>query len=100
MPIISENSTSATSALITAFFRMKAGPEARAAGEWVGWDALTPRSLHFFNFRPAEQTGRKENQDHDQDRERGDVFVLDRAIGRPHRLDQPDRKPSEHGAGQ
>src|SRR5882724_6475269 len=98
MPIISENSTNATSALITAFFRMKAGPEVRAADEWAGWGVLTPRSLHFFHFRPAEQAGRKENQDHDQDRERRDVLVLDREVGRPHRLDQPDREPAEHGA--
>src|ERR1700760_2171302 len=99
MPIISENSTSATKAEISAFFRMKGIPAARAAGWGSGADIVT-RDSDFFDFGPAEQAGRKEDQHDDQNRERGDVLVLDRKIGRPDRLDQADQKPAQHRAGQ
>ncbi len=54
----------------------------------------------FFDFGPAEQAGRKEDQHDDQDRERGDVLVFDREVGRPQRLDQSDGEAAEHCAGQ
>src|ERR1041384_7630067 len=100
MPIISENSTSATKAEIRAFFRMKGIPEAREAGCESGVADIVTRESDFFDFRPAEQAGRKEDQHDDQDRESGDILVLDRAIGRPERLDQADQKPAQHSAGQ
>src|ERR1700761_8976560 len=99
MPIISENSTSATKAEISAFFRMKGIAGSRAAGCESGADIVTPES-DFFDFRPAEQAGRKEDQHHDQDREGGDVLVLDREISRPERLDQADQEPAQHRSGQ
>src|SRR5690349_12675796 len=98
MPIISENSTSATKADISAFFRMKGIPEAGAAGVESGADVDTRSD--FFDFGPAEQAGRKEDQHHDEDRERSDVLVLDREIGRPECLDQADQETAQHGAGQ
>src|SRR5215218_10228482 len=98
-PIISENSTSATSALIRAFLKMKAAPGAREVSlEAVV--AFTRGPSDFFDFGQAEQAGRKEDQHYDQDRERRDVLVLDREIGRPERLDQSDCKPAQHRAGQ
>src|ERR1700685_4569965 len=99
MPIISENSTSATRAEISAFFRMKGIAEARVAGCESGANVVTWES-DFFDFRPAEQAGRKEDQHHDQDGERRDILVLDREIRRPECLDQPDQKSAQHGAGQ
>src|ERR1700757_312513 len=100
MPIISENSTSATAALISAFFRMKAMPGAEAIGLCSGAVTLTQAALDFFDFRPAEQAGRKEDEDDDKNGKRGDVLVFDREIGRPQRLDQADGKSPQHRAGQ
>ena len=60
MPIISENSTSATSADINAFFRMKAMPGTRDA--WaVGGERCHAAPSNFFDFRPA-QAGRSEGR--------------------------------------
>src|SRR5215218_2492214 len=96
-PIISENSTSATSALIRAFLKMKAAPGAREISlEAVV--AFTRGPSDFFDFGPAEQAGRKEDQHHDQDRERRNILVLDREISRPQGFDQTDQKSTQHGA--
>src|SRR5437868_6575164 len=99
MPIISENSTSATSALIKAFLRINVMPERRALAGWGMTVATSPPS-NFFDFRPAQQSGRKEDQHDDQDRERRDVLVLDREIRRPQGFDQADQEAAEHRAGQ
>src|ERR1044072_127417 len=96
MPIISENSTSATSAEMQAFFRMKAMPGAREACS----DAIAATALDFFDFRPAEQPGRKEDQHDDQNRKRRDVLVFDGEIRGPESLDQPDQQSAEHRARQ
>ncbi len=66
IPSISENNTSATKALITAFLK----------------------------------PGRKEDQHHDQNRERRDILVFDRKIRRPQRLDQADGEPPQHRSRQ
>src|ERR1700674_1363649 len=63
------------------------------AGSGIGWS-------HLLHLRPAEDAGRKEDQDHDQDRERRDVLVLDGKIRRPQGLDQADQQSAKHGAGQ
>src|SRR3569833_1554870 len=64
---------------------------------WV----LTRRGpLDFFDFGPAKQAGRKEDQHYDQDGECSDVLVFDREISRPERLDQTDRKSAQHRARQ
>src|SRR5438270_13135684 len=94
MPIISENSTSATSAEINAFFRMNAMPGAREV-----CSGASATASNFFDFRPAQQPGRKEDQDDDQDRKRRDVLVFDGKIRRPEGLDQPDQKSAQHRAG-
>src|ERR1700704_2653260 len=101
MPIINENSTNATSALIRAFLKMKAMPGAIEVCVKVVRGAFTKgRPSDFFDFGPAEQAGRKEDQHDDQDRERGDVLVFDREVGRPQRLDQPDQESAEHSTWQ
>src|SRR3954454_15614006 len=46
---------------------------------------------HLLHFRPPEQALRQEDQRDGEDRERSDVLVVDREIGRPHRLDQADQ---------
>src|ERR1051325_8770216 len=78
MPIISENSNSATSAEITACFRIKAMPGSRDGRS----EASAVTASDFFDFRPAEQSGRKEDQHNDQNRERCDILVLDGKIRR------------------
>src|SRR5712671_3121079 len=45
----------------------------------------------FLDIRPAEQALRQEDERDGEDREGGDVLVVDRKIGRPHGLDQPDQ---------
>src|SRR5205085_10091680 len=97
---ISENSTRAKAALISARFRMKGMPGAERAGLRSGADTLTRAALDFFDFGPAEQAGRKEDEDDDENGKCRDVLVLDREIGRPQRLDQPDRQPAQHRARQ
>src|SRR3981081_314313 len=99
MPIISENSTSATSALIKAFLRMNAMPGARLLAGWGMTVATSPPS-NFFDFRPAPHAGRTADQHDNQERECRDVLVLDREICRPQGLDQADQKAAEHRAGQ
>ena len=46
----------------------------------------------LLDFRAAEQALRQEDHHHDQDRERGDVLVVGREVGRPERLDQADER--------
>src|ERR1700680_4569087 len=99
MPIIRENSTSATNAEISAFFRMNEIAGARVAGVESGANVVTLES-DFFDFGPAEQAGRKEDQHDDQDREGGDILVFDGEIRRPHRLDKADCAPPARRAGQ
>src|SRR4029077_15008386 len=97
MPTISEKSTSATNALISAFLKMNATPGRRDTCVNSDVDDVT---LDFFDFGAAEQAGRKEDQHHDQDRERGDVLVFDGEIGRPEGFDQTDQETAEHRTGQ
>src|SRR4051794_3695241 len=60
-PIISENSTSATSALIRAFLKMKATPGTREA--WIeAGGAGTRGPADFFCFGAGGQGGREEDQ--------------------------------------
>src|SRR5215475_10858097 len=99
-PIMSEKSTSAMAALMKAFFRMNAMSDVVDALTWSEEIVVTRCLSDFFDFGAAEQAGRHEDQYHDQDRERGDVLVLDREIGRPEGLDQADRKAPHHRAGQ
>src|SRR6266568_7951224 len=87
-PTMSENSTSATAALIAAFFRMNPGLSTEEGGCGLDVDAFT--RLHFFDFGPAQQAGRKEDQDDDQDREGCDILVFDREISRPQGFDEAD----------
>src|SRR5579871_2826882 len=75
-------------------------PGAERAWLGLGADTFTLARLDFFDFRSAEQAGRKEDENDDQDGERGNVLVLDREIGGPERLDQADRQSAEHGAGE
>src|SRR6185437_5716212 len=100
MPTISENRISATHALMTDFFRMKTMAASRAAVCCLEAGAATSGPSDFFDFGPAEQAGRHEDQHDNEDREGGDVLVLDRKIGRPEGLDQSDREAAEHGARQ
>ena len=62
------------------------------------------RSCHarsdLLDLGPAEQARRHEDQDDGEDREGGDVLVLDGEIGRPEGLDQPDDEPAENRAGE
>ena len=58
--------------------------------------SLTPSRLPAGPKCP----GRQENEHDDEDREGGDILVLDREIGRPHRLDETDEDAAEHRAGQ
>ena len=44
--------------------------------------------------------GGQEDQHDGQDREGGDILVVDREIGRPQRLDQADQQAAEHRARQ
>src|SRR5690606_9996299 len=100
MPIMSENSTSASSALTTAFLMMDATPRSRVAVCWLRAGAATSGPSDFFDFGTAKQAGRHEDQHDDQDRESCDILILDRKVSRPERLDQSDREASEHRARQ
>ena len=59
-----------------------------------------PHAQTFSTSGRAEQAGRHEDQRHGEDREGGDVLVVDREVGRPQRLDQADEQAAEHGARQ
>src|ERR1700751_3040970 len=54
----------------------------------------------FLDVRPAEQALRQEDQRDREHREGGDVLVVDREVGGPHGLDQPDQDPADHRPGQ
>ena len=49
--------------------------------------------------RDAEEAARPQDQDHDERRIKRDVARLDRQVGRPERLEQPDGEPAEQRAG-
>src|SRR6266852_8990558 len=55
---------------------------------------------HLLHVRAAEDALRQEDHGDGENREGGNVLVVAGNIGRPHRLDQADQKPAEHGAGQ
>src|ERR1700745_2694657 len=97
---MSENSTSATAALIRAFFKMNAMSEVGDALTRSEEIVVTRGLSDFFDFGTAEQAGRHEDQNHDQERECGDVLLLDREIGRPEGFDQADREATRHRARQ
>ena len=61
MPIISENRTNATNALMKAFFRMKAMPRPRAAGCWLesGRCHVRVRQTFSTSGRPSRPVGMK-----------------------------------------
>ena len=59
MPIISENSTSATSALISAFLKMNATPGAREAGVRTRVCHAGARQTFSTSGRPSRPVGRK-----------------------------------------
>src|SRR3954447_18475007 len=83
---------------------MMSGPAVRdAAGVATGVmvrGASMAVPLNLFDFGPAEDARRHEDQHDGEDREGGHVLVFDREIGRPQRLDEPNDDPAEHGAGQ
>src|ERR1700755_2389548 len=54
----------------------------------------------LLDVRPAEQALRQEDQGDGKHRKRRDVLVVDREIGGPERLDQPDEQAADHRAGQ
>src|SRR4051794_35227172 len=76
-------------------------PRADVAGAatTAAWGAVIAASnpLHLAS---AEDAGRHEDEHDGEDREGGDVLVLDREIGRPERLDQADDQAAEHRAGE
>src|SRR5215211_9183144 len=55
---------------------------------------------HLLDFRPPEDALGQEDQRNGEDREGGDVLVVDREVGGPHGLDQPDQQAAEHRARQ
>src|SRR5262245_1425786 len=54
--------------------------------------------LDLFDFRAAQNALRQEDQRDGEDREGGNVLVVDGEIGRPQSLDEPDQQAAEHGA--
>src|SRR5712691_3423474 len=56
--------------------------------------------LHLLHIRAAEQALGQEDQRDGEDREGGDVLVVDGKIGRPHGFDEADQEAADHGAGQ
>ena len=49
----------------------------------------------LFDFWPAEDAGRQEDQNDGQDRKGGDILVVDREIGRPHAFDEADEQAAK-----
>src|SRR5215217_8049699 len=56
--------------------------------------------LNLFDFGPAEDARRHEDQHDGENREGGHILVFNREVSGPQRLDQADDEPAEHGAGQ
>src|ERR1051326_4179435 len=93
MPISSENNPNAVAAAMSAFL-------SAARTSTTGFSRMSGLPSDFLDLRAAENSGRQEDQHDHQHREGGDVLVLDREIGRPEGLDQPDEQPAAHRAGQ
>src|SRR5918994_6629204 len=51
----------------------------------------------LFDFWPAEDAGRQEDQHDGQDRKGCDILVVDGEIRRPHALDEADEQAAEYG---
>src|SRR2546421_439187 len=98
-PTSGSSSAKEISAVNTASFSARAtfGPVAERGRAVSG--AATAMS-HLLHFRPAEQALRQEDQRDGEDRERGDVLVVDREIRRPHGFDQSDEEAADHRAGE
>ena len=60
---------------------------------------LEARALHLREGRGAEQAGRPDEQDDDQDAEDDQVLVRGGDVGSGERLGEPDQEAAEHGAG-
>src|SRR3954462_3406979 len=76
-------------------------PRADAAGAatTAAWGAVIAAS-NLLDLGSAEDAGRHEDEDDGENREGGDVLVLDREIGRPEGLDEADDQAAEHRAGE
>src|SRR5690348_16993546 len=61
---------------------------------------MTSGMSDLLDVRTAEQALRQEDQRDRKHREGGDVLVVEREVGRPHRLDQADEDAADHRAGQ
>src|SRR4051795_7647946 len=66
----------------------------------VGVAAASTAASDLLDLWPAENAGGHEHEGDGEDRKRRDVLVLDREIGRPHGLDEPDDEPAENRAGE
>src|SRR5215470_11873956 len=66
----------------------------------VGGVAATAMRLDLLHFGPAEQPRGQEYQGNGEDREGGDVLVVDREVGRPQRLDETDQEAAQYRAGE
>src|SRR5262245_39607268 len=95
-PISGRNSRNERSAVMTALFSA-AARLMRGAALATASGAATAMS-HLLDFRPPEQALRQEDQRDGEDGKRRDVLVVDREIGRPQRLDQPDQETADHRA--
>src|ERR1700694_4963177 len=93
MPTRSENNPNAVAAAMTAFL-------SAALRSSAGLTRMVRLPSDFLDFRTAQDAGRQEDQHDDENRERGNVLVLDREISGPESLDEPDEDPPPHGAGQ
>src|SRR5262245_37520938 len=72
----------------------------RAPTGWGGCPCASTAISHLLDFRPAQYALGEEDQRDGEDREGGDILVVDGEIGRPQGLDQADQQPAEHGARQ
>src|SRR5712691_1173574 len=99
-PISRENRPKAANAASSPF--LSAAAISAAGFAWVSAAIATadPDGSDLLDFRSAENAGGQEDQDHDEDRKRRNVLVLDGKIGGPEGLDQADEEAAEHGARQ
>src|SRR5262245_52972473 len=71
---------------------------ARSAPLRSGLAGASSAISHLLDFRPAENALRQENHRNGENRESGNVLVVDREIGRPESLNQPAQEPAENRA--
>src|SRR5882762_5332445 len=62
--------------------------------------AVATLMSYLLDFGSSQQALRQEDQRDGEDRERRDVLVIDREVGRPHGFDQADQQSADHGAGE